>query len=144
MAKNFKTCMKVNSQPKCASTALFIVRLIAGVAFALHGWGKIQAPFGWMGPEAPIPGILQALAAISEFGGGIAWIVGLLTPLASLGIFFTMSFAVFTHAVQRGDPFVGQGGPSYELALVYWGIAVLLMVVGPGKYSLDSKVFGEK
>jgi putative oxidoreductase len=34
-----------------------------------------------MGKESSIPGIFQALAAISEFGGGIALISGFLTRL---------------------------------------------------------------
>jgi putative oxidoreductase len=43
------------------------------------------------------------------------------------------------------DPFVNQtGGTSYELALVYLGIAVLLLIIGPGKFSVDAKVFGER
>jgi len=66
--------------PVPASAALLFLRLIAGTAFMFHGWGKIQHPLNWMGPEAPVPGVLQFLAAFSEFGGGLAWILGLLTP----------------------------------------------------------------
>lgn len=133
------------SQPACASTALLIIRLIAGAAFILHGWGKIQHPFDWMGPEAKVPAFLQFLAAFSEFGGGVAWVIGLLTPLASLGLFCTMCVAVHMHMIVRHDPFVNlTGGMSYEPALVYWGIAVLLFVLGPGKFSLDAKIFGQR
>lgn len=129
--------------PNCASTALLIVRLVVGVAMMLHGWGKIQSPFSWMGPDAPIPGILQFLAALSEFGGGLALILGLLTSVAMLGMAITMAVAVYTHAIVKGDPFVGQGG-SYELALVYMVIALMFMIVGPGKFALDNKIFGNK
>jgi putative oxidoreductase len=118
--------------------ALLALRLVAGAAFVLHGWPKIQHPFEWMGPGAPFPGVLQALAAAAEFGGGIAWILGLLTPLASLGLFCTMAVAAWTHA-SRGDPFVPSGpGPSYEPALVYVAISLVLLLVGPGQYSLDA------
>lgn len=110
-----------------------------------HGWGKIQNPLGWMGPDAFAPPVFQALAALSEFGGGLAWVIGFLTPLASLGILSTMVVAIYTHAVMRGDPFVSQtGGPSYELALVYFSIALLLLTAGPGKYSLDRRFFGPR
>ena len=61
---------------------LLLIRLVMGYAFILHGWGKIQNPMGWMGPDATVPGVLQLLAAVSEFGGGIALIIGLLTRLA--------------------------------------------------------------
>src|SRR5690606_29699615 len=99
-------------------------------------------PFEWMGPDAFAPGIFQALAAVSEFGGGIAWILGLFTPLASLGIAATMAVAVTVH-VSRGDPFVGHGG-SYELALLYFSIALAFFVVGPGRFSADAKLFSSK
>jgi putative oxidoreductase len=116
--------------------ALLFLRAVAGTAFMHHGWSKIQNPLGWMGPEATMPPVLQSLAAVSEFVGGLCWILGFLTPIASLGIFCTMTVAVYTHAIIRGDPFVGRGG-SYELALVFAGVAGLLMLAGPGKYSID-------
>ncbi|MBI4115592.1 MAG: DoxX family protein [Candidatus Omnitrophica bacterium] len=142
---NIKHLLQPVPQSAFASTALLLLRLIAGAAFVFHGWGKIQTPFGWMGPEATIPAFFQFLAAISEFGGGIAWIIGLLTPIASLGIGCTMTVAVHMHMLVRHDPFVNlTGGLSYEPALVYLGIAILFLVLGPGKFSLDKKIFGER
>jgi len=128
-----------------ADLALLLIRVVAGLAFMLHGWGKIQNPFGWMGPDGFAPGIFQALAALSEFGGGLAWILGLLTPLASLGIACTMAVAFSFHAIVRGDPFVSMtGGPSFELAAVYFCIALLLIAMGPGRLSVDRKLFGPR
>lgn len=128
-----------------ADLALLLIRVVVGLAFMLHGWGKIQNPFGWMGPDGFAPGAFQALAALSEFGGGLAWILGLLTPLASLGIACTMAVAFSTHAVLRGDPFVSMtGGPSYELASVFFCIALLLIAMGPGRLSFDRKLFGPR
>jgi putative oxidoreductase len=59
--------------------ALLLIRLVVGYAFILHGYGKIQHPMNWMGPQSTTPGLLQFLAAFSEFGGGIALVLGLLT-----------------------------------------------------------------
>ena len=126
------------------SAGLLVVRFVAGVAFMFHGWGKIQAPFTWMGPDSAFPGVLQALAALSEFGGGLAWALGALTPLASLGLFFTMAVAAWFH-IRAGDPFVPTGpGGSWELAAVYLCVSILLMCAGPGRFSADRYIFGEK
>ena len=125
-----------------SSFGLLALRLVAGTAFMVHGWGKIQQPLSWMGDT--VPGPLQALAAIAEFGGGLAWILGLLTPIASFGLLCTMLVAVYLMAVQWGKPFVDPKGGSYELALVYAVIALLLLVIGPGRFSLDRVLFRTK
>ena len=123
--------------------SLLILRIVWGTAMAIHGFGKIQAPFHWMGDGAPIPGFFQSLAALSEFGGGIAMVIGLLVPLAGFGMSCTMAVAVCMHAFVFGDPFVNPtGGRSYEMALVYLTIALLLTLMGPGRFSLDRKIFG--
>lgn len=123
------------------SVGLLLLRLVMGTAFILHGWPKIQNPFGWMPPEMHVPGILLALAALAEFGGGMALIVGLLTRLASLGIASVMVVAIGMVHVPKGDPFVGQGGPSWELAAVYLACATLFLLLGPGRFSADAIVF---
>ena len=140
---NIKRFYTVSGHSTFVDVALLMIRVVAGLAFTMHGWGKIQNPFGWMGPDGFAPGIFQALAAISEFGGGLAWILGLLTPLASFGIVSTMAVAFSFHAFMRGDPFVSMaGGPASELAALYFSIALLLIATGPGRFSLDRKLFG--
>lgn len=127
----------------CTSTGLLVVRLVMGVAFILHGWGKIQTPFSWM-PGSTMPGFLLFLAALSEFGGGIAILLGVLTRLASAGLACTMLVAVYFHAIVFGDPFVSKGGGSYELGLLYFALSVMFIIAGPGKYSLDKVIFTER
>jgi putative oxidoreductase len=124
------------------AVGLLVLRLVAGTAITLHGWPKIQNAFSWMGPDAPVPGVLQALAALAEFGGGICWVLGLLTPFASLLIACTMTVAITTVHLKRGDPFVASaGGPSFEPALGYLAIALAILLVGPGKLALDAMIF---
>ncbi len=128
------------------AAGLLVLRLVAGAALMLHGWSKIQNPFGWMGQMGEsVPGFLQALAALSEFGGGLALILGLLTPIATFGIACTMATGILMVHLSAGDPFVnppGRRGGSYELALVYFAVAVLMMLAGPGVLSLDYLLFG--
>ncbi len=132
-------------QPPFASCALLFLRIVAGTAFILHGWAKIQNPFSWMGPESTVPGIFQSLAALAEFGGGIGWILGFLTTIASIGIGFTMLVAALLHIVVLRDPFVNPtGGGSYELSSIFLTISLLFVAMGPGRFSLDAKLFGTR
>lgn len=124
---------------------LLLVRLIVGIAFVIHGWGKIQTPFSWMGNESAVPGAFQALAALSEFGGGFALILGLLTRLGAVGIGCTMIVAIYLHRFVMGDPFVNlAGGRSFEQAAAYLLIVLLLLIAGPGRFSLDRLIFGTR
>ena len=126
------------------AVGLLVLRLIAGTAMMFHGWPKIQHATSWMGPNAPVLGVFQALAALAEFGGGLCWVLGLLTPVASVLILGEMAVALGTVHLPQGHPFVASppGGPSYEPALGYLAIAVTLLLVGPGKLSLDALLFG--
>jgi putative oxidoreductase len=128
---------------------LLVLRLVTGAAFIFHGWPKIQNAFHWMDRDnAPsgVPDWLQALAALSEFGGGIALILGFLTLLAALGIGCTMITALATVHIPHGDPFVasGPGQPSCEPAAVYLAVMIALFFVGPGLLSLDALLFRPK
>lgn len=138
-----KKLLAVRSYATPTDIALLLVRVVGGLAMVIHGWPKIQDPMGWMGPDPFAPGFMLALAAVAEFCGGIAWIVGLLTPIATFGVACTMGVAVYMHAVMNGDPFVGKGA-SYELAAVYLAVSLLVLAMGPGRLSFDRAVFGER
>jgi putative oxidoreductase len=126
-----------------AAWGLLVVRVVFGLGIAQHGWGKIQHPFNWMGPDASVPAFLQFLAALSEFGGGIALIFGLLTPLALFGLAITMIVAITTVHLKNGDPFVARGGGrSFESAALYLAVSLLVLIGGPGKLSFDALLFG--
>jgi putative oxidoreductase len=124
--------------------ALLLLRLVVGSALVLHGWQKIGNPFHWMDkmPDAP-PAFLQGLAVLAEVGGGAALIVGLLAPIAALGVICDMAYALIFVHWPKGDPFVAAtaSGSSYERALVYLAAAVALFLTGPGRYSLDALLF---
>ena len=123
---------------------LLVLRVVAGSAMALHGWQKVSGGMTSWGNGLGIPAPLQACAALAEFGGGIAWVLGALMPVASLGLIVTMAVATYTMAVKLGAPFVGgPGNPSCESAAGYLAIAILFLVVGPGRLSVDSLLFGK-
>jgi putative oxidoreductase len=128
------------------AAGLLLLRLVMGAAFVLHGLPKIQSPLDWMGKMGapnPPPAFLQAAAAVAEFGGGLALVLGVLTPLAALGIICTMATAILMVHTPTTHPFVGppDKGP-YEPPLVYLACAVMFLLVGPGRISLDWLLFG--
>ena len=142
------------------AVGLLVLRLVAGAAFILHGWPKIYqngqfyqngqlVMTTWMNDvfkEKAPPPYLQGAAAVAEFGGGIALIIGFLTPLAALGIAAVMGTAIAMVNIPHGDPFVAPspGQSSCELAAVYLAAAIALLLVGPGTLSLDYCLFGRR
>ena len=124
---------------KVQSLAIFAFRVVLGAAFICHGWPKLQHATTWMDMMGTgTPAVIQATAAFAECGGGVAVLLGLFTPLASLGIVATMIGALVMVHLPAGHPFVSMGGPSYEPALFYLVSALWLMVSGPGAFSVDA------
>ncbi len=126
---------------------LLILRFVMGLGIMSHGWSKVQTPFGWMdkpGAPSPVPDVLQALAALGEFGGGLAIVLGFLTPLGALGVLCTMTGAWFiAHRDLPWLDFTGKG-KSFEYAALYGALALTLLFTGPGRFSLDALIFGKK
>ena len=124
--------------------ARLIVRLVMGGLLAGHGAQKLFGWFGGGGPEATA-GMMESLemrparrwallAGVSEFGGGILTALGALNPLGPLGVIGSMTMA--TTKVHWGKPiWVTSGGA--ELPITNLSIATALMIVGPGRYSID-------
>ena len=120
--------------------------------FVLHGEGKMfGGPEKWLnlGGAMEDLGINFAftfwgfMAAFAEFGGGILLILGLLFRPACFLMFSTMFVAASVHwfdAAEAGETLKGkimEGSHAVELGMVF----LALLFTGPGKYSVDSKLF---
>ncbi len=119
-----------------ASVAFVILRIAIGIIFAVHGYQKIKGGpqnfGGWLKSLAvPFPTFSAYLVSYTEFLGGIALIVGFLTPLAALMIAATMVVAITKVKASKG--LVG----GYELDLILLAAALALALAGPGALSLD-------
>lgn len=117
------------------------LRLLFGLSLAInHGWptfrGALENASGFPDPLGIGAGTSMILAGIAEFIFGLMVAAGLLTRLSLLPVLcnFIVAFFVF-HA---GDPF-GQK----ELAYLYLSAMIGIMLLGPGKYSLDRLLFDD-
>jgi putative oxidoreductase len=127
---------------------LLVLRVIWGSAMMVYGFQKIQNPFHWLDviPNTPkVPGFLQAIGALVNFLGGIATILGFLTPIAELSLVVFLGVALILHLTVWHSPFVkpddSQPGPAYDQALIFLGIAIVFLFVGPGSISIDYLLF---
>lgn len=132
------------------SAAILLLRIVWGVVLLVYGLPMVKNPLHWMDMAAPpempkMPSFLQAIGAVTIFGGGLAIIVGFLTPLAAFGLVGAMGLALILHLVE-GVPMVKQPpdapGKSYEASLVYLAIAIMFIFIGAGRFSLDYLIFG--
>ncbi|MDJ0569272.1 MAG: DoxX family protein [Pleurocapsa sp. MO_192.B19] len=124
------------------------LRLIWGAILINYSLPMVKNPLHWMdrgGESSGFPSVLQALGALSVFGGGVAILAGFLTPLAGLGLAGAMLVALALH-LSHGTPFVKSApdapGESYDTSLLYLAIALLFVFLGSGTLSLDYLLFG--
>ena len=127
-----------------------ILRLTLAVVMFPHGAQKTLGWFGGYGFRATManftksgfPPALAFLAVIAEFLGPLGLAIGLLTRLAALGIAVVMLVAILVHK-QHGFfmNWLGtQEGEGIEYHLLALGVALALIVVGGGAWSIDALI----
>ncbi len=131
-----KRLLRPTPQTFRVSLGLLVMRVVMGAALSWRGAGKLPDLFSWS--TEPIPGILQAMAALTEFVGGAALVVGAVTPIAAAGIACTMAVAVWLH-LDNNQPFVGHD--TFELARMYLAFALVLLITGPGRFAMDNRLW---
>jgi putative oxidoreductase len=126
------------------NVAFLILRLVGGLTIAAHGAQKL---FGWFGgpgfarfaqgfqSQGLKPGWLwTCMVVLGEFGGGLSFAFGFLTPLGAAGMFGAMFMAIAKSHWKNGF-FNSKRGIEFPLQLLTIGTAI--GIAGPGAYSLD-------
>lgn len=112
---------------------LLLLRVLAGFGLAFsHGLGKFPPSDGFIKAVSGMgmPGFMAWGATFAELGCGILLALGLFTRPATVFILFTMGVAVY--GVHWNDPFGRK-----ELALLYGVTAILFLLAGAGRFSID-------
>lgn len=125
-----------------AGYAPLVIRVVVGIIMAAHGWQKLMggpAAFGGFLESlgVPLPGLMAYVVILAELGGGILLILGLLSRWA--GLLLTINLLVAVLLVKSGVGLIAaQGaGAGAELDLALIAGFVTIVLVGPGKVSLD-------
>ena len=123
------------------NVGLLVIRLAAGLTLAVHGSQKLFGWFGGRGVEGTgaffeqigyRPGrSFAVVAGLCEFGGGLAFALGVLTPLAASAMIGVMLNAV---AADWHKGFLN----GFEYPLLIALVAVGVALAGPGQYALDT------
>lgn len=137
------------ASPAMIDFALLMIRLFIGACFVIHGLGKLglvgggnMAGFeGWLqSMNIPFAAIQARLAMVAEIGGGILLCLGLATRIGALLCFAVMAIAaIIGH--KGGGYLITNNPPGNEYTINLAAICALIILIGPGAYSLDSILF---
>jgi putative oxidoreductase len=134
------------------SYAPLIARLTLGAVMFPHGAQKALGWFGGYGfsgtmnfftQQMHIPAPLAFLAILAEFAGSIGLIAGCASRIAALGIATNMVVAILTVHGANGffmNWFGAQKGEGFEYHLLAIGLALIVLVHGAGKASVDALI----
>lgn len=118
---------------------LLVLRLWFGLEMAFaHGLPKLlkifAGDFSFGDPIGVGPAASLILATFGEFVCGLLIAAGFFTRLSTIPYIITMLVAAF---IAHG----GDGWGKMSFPLMYAAAAIVLFITGPGRYSLDQKLF---
>lgn len=120
--------------------ALLILRVVAGITMAYHGYNKTKGLAGtakWFESMGMRPGAVHArLAAFTEIGAGLGMTIGFLTPLTGAGFIGLMLVAGIVAHRQNGF-FIFLKDQGWEYTMILGVIGLFLAMTGAGRYSVD-------
>lgn len=120
---------------------VLIARVALGTIMLVHGWHKIFPrgslySFAQTVGHLGLPYWLGYVAAFTEFFGGAMLILGLLVPIAALGVTIDMAVAVLRVHLHHGL----LGPQGFEFPLSLFALALLILFSGSGYLAVDSYI----
>lgn len=124
--------------------AMLLLRLTVGGLMLLHGIAKLQhghEAIGGMLSRAGLPTFLQYGVPVGEVIAPILVILGILTVPSALVIAFTMVFSIFLAFGNNLFSLNQTGGWIVELNILFLVGAIVIALLGAGKFALGSGKF---
>jgi putative oxidoreductase len=117
-----------------------IARVIVGVMMFFHGLDKLNGGVSGFGEGLARKGVpLELVAAwgvtLLELIGGLMLVVGLLSRAIAALMTVELIFAIILFTGSRG--LIGEDGVGYERDLAYIAALLVVVLLGPGRPSLD-------
>ncbi|WP_337040279.1 DoxX family protein [Emticicia sp. 17c] len=135
MLKKFLKPTNLSNQ---VSLAVFILRLGFALLLIPHGYNKLQSflagDHDFPDPLHVSPVVSQVLTITAELVCSIFLVIGLFTRIAALILVVCMLIIAFV--IHGNDPFGDK-----EQAILYLVSFISILLTGPGKYSLDARLF---
>lgn len=88
-----------------------------------------------------IPAVFALLAILAEFAGSLALLAGVFSRIAALGISTVMAVAIVQAHIANGffmNWYGNQKGEGFEYHLLAIGLALVVIVEGAGRASIDA------
>ena len=123
--------VKLNSA--VGDLGLLVLRVFTGLSLAYaHGWDKVPPGEGFIKTVTSLgfPAEMAYLTMLTEFFGGLALAVGLLTRPVALAM--VINFAVAAFMAHAADPYLRK-----ELTFLFLAVAAMFLCVGAGRFSVD-------
>jgi putative oxidoreductase len=127
---------------KMLPVAATLVRVVVGIMFVMHVWGKFNA-----GPAAiatnfgkyglPAPDLFAYAAIFLESVGGACLIIGLFTRFFAAALAIEMGIALTFAHLPKG--YAASGG-GFEYVLLIGVVLLAIAMRGGGPYSVDAKI----
>ncbi|MHB8519960.1 MAG: DoxX family protein [Limisphaerales bacterium] len=133
-----------------------IARLTLGLVMFPHGAQKALGWFGGYGFSGTmnfftgsmhIPALFAFLAIAAEFAGAIGLISGCLSRVSAFGIAVNMLVAMVTVHAANGffmNWLGNQKGEGFEYHVLAFGLALVVLFAGGGKWSVDRLLSGRR
>jgi putative oxidoreductase len=120
-----------------------ILRVWVGANFVIHARPKLGRGFSQTAQSMKglgVPVGATAAATTLELVGGVFLILGLLVPV--VGAFFILFMAANSIMKKRKmhADYISPGKPSYEVDVLYLALALVLVFLGAGAFSLDGAI----
>jgi putative oxidoreductase len=121
-----------------------LLRVWVGANLVIHARpktrkGAVAQAAGWL-KGMGMPASAAYLATALELFGGIFLIIGLIVPIVAVLLIIQFAAISVMKKTKQHDSYIAPGKSSYEIDVLYLILAIVILVIDSGPFSLDALI----